>query len=111
MAAVLGGVGATFSVTANVDTLGDVFRTTAPVDPRIMNKVNLLEMGAGADVADLFLDNAIYAPREQTLLVVALDRMPGVKGCEAFVRFAVLTSDADTAFFAAAASPDVSWIS
>ena len=99
LAAVPGGAGIALSVTQNSDWLNDVLRTTAPIDLRPMNRDKLTAMGVAEETAVLFIDNTVYTPREQTLLVLALEQMKDVKDRAAFVRFAVLTDDVDVAYF------------
>jgi hypothetical protein len=99
LAAVPGGAGTFLSITQNTDMLNEVFRATPPIDLRKMNRKKLIAMGVTEDVAALFIDNAIYTPREQTLLVAALDEMKQVKGREAFGKMAILTDNVDLAYF------------
>jgi hypothetical protein len=99
LAAVPGGAGVVLSVTQNTEMLNEVFRTTAPVDLRKMNHEKLIAMGVTNDIVELFIDNAIYTPREQTILVVALDAIKGAKGREAFVKTAILADNAEIAYF------------
>lgn len=99
LAAVPGGAGVAVSVSQNADMLNDVFRSTAPVDLRKMNREKLEAMGVNEDVAELFIDNSVYTPREQTLLVTALDAMKGVKGRTAFVKTAILADNINVTYF------------
>jgi hypothetical protein len=99
LVAVPGGAGVALSVTQNTDMMNEVFRTTSPIDLRKMNRKKLIAMGVTEDVAELFIDNAIYTPREQTLLVAALEEMKLVKGRAAFVKTAILTDNVDLAYF------------
>ncbi len=99
LAAVPGGAGVALSVTQNTDMMNEVFRSTSPIDLRKMNRKKLIAMGVTEDVAELFIDNAIYTPREQTLLIAALAEMKLVKGREAFVKSAILTDNVDLAYF------------
>jgi hypothetical protein len=99
LAAVPGGAGVVLSVTQNTDMLNEIFRTTAPVDLRKMNREKLIAIGVANDITELFIDNAIYTPREQTLLVAALDEIKGVKGREAFVKTAILADNSEIAYF------------
>ena len=64
-----------------------------------MNSEKLAKMGVDETVNEFFINNAIFTPRQQTLLVAALEELDGVKGRGDFVKFAVLTSDQDVAFF------------
>jgi hypothetical protein len=99
IAAIPGGVGVALSVTQNTYALNEILRTTAPADLRTMNREKLVAMGVTEVVADLFIDNALYTPTEQTVLVDSLAQMHGVANREAFVRFAVLAADTDVTYF------------
>ena len=99
LAAVPGGAGIVVSVVTTNRLLNDLFRTTAPVDLRRMNGETLNGMEVNSEIADSYLNNAVFSPREQTLLVYALDEMKGVGSRAAFVRFAVATPNANIAFF------------
>jgi len=87
------------SVTGATNLMDKVFRDKAPADLRTMNRERLQAMGVNQKIADLFIENGIYTPREQTLLVAALDQMNGTKARAEFIRFAVLTGNADVALF------------
>ena len=94
-----GAAGAVATATGVVTTTDDIYRTTAPADLRIMNRQKLQAMGVREDAVAVFLDNSRFTPREQTDLVMALERMPGNQTRELFVRFAALTHDHDMAYF------------
>jgi hypothetical protein len=64
-----------------------------------MNGEKLNAMNVHPEVADAFLNNTVYSPRNQTLLVNALDEMKGVGNRATFVRLAAGTTDRDIAFF------------
>jgi hypothetical protein len=97
--AVPGAAGTAVSVTGNTQLMNNIFRDTAPVDLRKMNRKKLEKMGVSADVIDLYISNGIYSPREQTLIVSALESMKGTKNKNSYVKFAVLTDNEDVAFF------------
>jgi hypothetical protein len=97
--AVPGGAGAAVSVTGSTQLMNNVFRDLAPADLRIRNREKLGAMGVPGDVADLFIANAVYTPREQTLLIEALAGMTGTQNRAAFIKTAVLTDDPDLTFF------------
>lgn len=98
-AAVPGAAGAFLSVTGTSRLLNDVIATTPPTDLRQMNRQKLGAMQVAPTVAELFIDNPVFSPREQTLLVGALEEMRGTADRGAFVRAAVPTQDPDLAFF------------
>jgi hypothetical protein len=99
LAAVPGAAGVAVSVVGTNRLLNDLFRTTAPVDLRRMNGEKLKAMDVNPEIADAYLNNAVFSPREQTLVVHALDEMKGVGSRAAFVRFAVATPNGNIAFF------------
>lgn len=99
MAAVPGGAGLAITISGTHHLLNEVFRTTPPVDLRRMNAEKLKAMGVHEEVAEAFLNNSLYSPRHQTILVHALDEMKGVRNRATFVRFAAATANVDTAFF------------
>jgi hypothetical protein len=99
LVAVPGAAGTAVTVTGNTALMNNIFRDTAPVDLRSMNREKLLAMGVTEDVADLYIANGIYSPREQTLIVYALDSMKGTKNINSYIKFAILTDSPDVAFF------------
>jgi hypothetical protein len=99
MAAVPGGAGLAITVSGTHKLLNDVFRTTPPVDLRRTNAEKLKSMDVHEEVADAFLNNSVYSPRHQTILVNALEEMKGVRNRATFVRLAAATTNIDTAFF------------
>jgi hypothetical protein len=99
MAAVPGGAGLAITISGTHHLLNEVFRTTPPVDLRRMNGEKLKAMDVHPEVADAFLNNSVYSPRYQTLLVNALEEMKGVGNRATFVRLAAATPNKDLAFF------------
>jgi hypothetical protein len=99
MSAVPGGAGVAITVTGSHRLLNEVFRSTPPADLRRMNAEKLKAMEVHPEVADGFMNNSIYSPRDQTLLVNALDEMKGVRNRATFVRLAAGSVNRDIAFF------------
>ncbi len=97
--AVPGGAGAAVSVTGGSETLKNIAQDLPPAELRKRNRARLEAMGVATDIADLFIANSVFTPREQTVIVDALDSMQGVADRSAFVKFAVLTENADLAYF------------
>lgn len=87
------------SATGGAELLNKVFRDTAPADLRKLNRAKLESMGVNKDISDLFIKNGNYTPREQTILVSALTSMKNTKKRAEYIKFAVLTDNADIAFF------------
>ena len=99
MAAVPGGAGLAITVSGSHHLLNEVFRTTPPVELRRMNGEKLATMDVHPEIADAFLNNSFFSPRQQTLLVNALAEMKGVGNRAAFVRYAAATQNPNLIFF------------
>ena len=99
MSALLMGAGTAVTVASSTKQMNNVLRDTAPADLRKMNRENLESMGVNKDISDLFIKNVHYTPREQTILVSALASMKNTKKRAEYIKFAVLTDNADMAFF------------
>jgi hypothetical protein len=99
MAAVPGGAGLAITISGTHHLLNEVFRTTPPVDLRRTNGEKLKAMAVHPEVADAFLNNPVYSPRYQTLLVHALEEMKGVGNRATFVRLAAASPNKDLALF------------
>jgi 4-hydroxy-3-methylbut-2-en-1-yl diphosphate synthase IspG/GcpE len=56
-------------------------------------------MGVNEHVADLYIANGIYTPREQTLLVESLYNMSNTAGRAEYIKLATVTDNIDMAFF------------
>jgi len=94
-----GAAGVVISVSRLSKTFNEIFRTTPPNELREQNGQKLLAMGANPDVVDLYINNVVFTPREQTLIVLALNEMTRTGNRGAFVKFAVPTNDPDMAAF------------
>jgi hypothetical protein len=99
MAAVPGGAGLAITVAGSHHLLNEVFRTTPPVDLRRMNSDKLKTMDVHPEIADAFLNNSLFSPRQQTLLVNALEQMKGVTNRAGFIRFAAATQNSNLVSF------------
>ena len=99
MMAVPGGAGVAMTVVGTNKVLNEVFQNTPPVELRQLNSQKLNAMGVNSQIADAFLNNTIFSPREQTLLVQALSEMDGVADRGALVRLAVPSENPTVAFF------------
>ena len=99
MAAVPGGAGVAMTVVGSNKLLNEVFQNTPPVELRKMNTEKLNAMGVHPEITDAFINNTIFSPREQTLLVHALGEMNGVADRAAFVRLALPSQNSTVALF------------
>jgi len=99
MAAVPGGAGIAMTAIGTTRFATAVFQTTPPADLRRMNAEKLKAMGIEESTIDTFISDADFSPREQTILVSALDEMIGVGERDRMVQLAALTDTDDVAFF------------
>lgn len=99
LAAVPGGAGIAMTAIGTTRLTTAIFKTTPPQDLRRMNAEKLRMMGIEPHTIETFINDSVFTPREQTLLVSALDEMKGVGDRERFVQMAALTHNPDVAFF------------
>ena len=99
LAAVPGGAGYAMSAIGTTRLTTAIFETTTPADLRRMNTEKLNAMGIDSATVDMFMNQSVFSPREQTLLISALDEMKGVADRERVVQQAALTNNADMALF------------
>ncbi len=99
MAAVPGGAGIAMTVISTSKVLNETLHNTPPVELRKMNSDKLNAMGVNPHVADTFLNNTIFSPREQTFLVHGLGEMNGVADRGALVRLALPSQNPTVALF------------
>ncbi|MHC1790638.1 hypothetical protein [Solidesulfovibrio sp.] len=98
-AAIPGGAALTAIYNAKITPESAVDVSIPPADLFASNRERLKALGATAEQAELFVDNAHFDPITQTRLVLALDRMTGVAGRPNFIKFSILTDNNDLAFF------------
>jgi hypothetical protein len=99
MAAVPGGAGIAMTAIGTTRLTREIFKNQPPADLRRMNSEKLKAMGIDPSTVEMFINESIFSPREQTILVSALDEMKGVGDRERFVQMAALTNNADMALF------------
>jgi hypothetical protein len=99
MAAVPGGAGVAMTAISTTRLTTAIFKNTPPQDLRRMNTEKLRAMEVDSHTIETFISDSTFTPREQTLLVAALDEMTGVADREHFVQLAALTHNEDVAFF------------
>ncbi len=99
LAAVPGGAGVAMTAIGVTKVSTQVFQNTPPSDLRRTNAAKLKAMGIDENTTDMFISDAAFSPREQTLLVSALDEMKGVAERDRLVQLAALTDKDDVAFF------------
>jgi len=94
-----GGVGIAITVSRTSRLFREIFLTMAPAELRRMNHEKLIKMGVHEDVADLYINNSTYTPREQTLMVGAIDEMKMTRNRGAFVKFSAVVHKINLAHF------------
>jgi hypothetical protein len=99
LAAVPGGAGVAMTAIGTTRLTTAIFKTTPPQDLRRMNTEKLSAMGIDPHTVETFINDSVFTPREQTILVAALDEMRGVADRERMVQLAALTNNPDVAYF------------
>jgi len=99
MAAVPGGAGIAMTAIGTTRLTREIFKNQPPADLRRANTEKLKAMGIDPSTVEMFINESIFSPREQTILVSALDEMRGVSDRDRFVQLAALTNNADMALF------------
>ncbi|MGD8564138.1 MAG: hypothetical protein PVG03_16470 [Desulfarculaceae bacterium] len=99
--AVPGPAGIVLSTSGGARLLREVIRTTPPAELRIKNRQKLEQMGTDPNLIDLFINNAVFSPLDQTMLVMVLESMPKVKNRSLLVKVACLVQKAEVAFLVA----------
>jgi len=99
MAAVPGGAGIAMTAIGTTRLTREIFKNQPPADLRRTNTEKLKAMGIEPSTVEMFINESIFSPREQTILVSALDEMRGVSDRDRFVQLAALTNNGDMALF------------
>lgn len=99
MTAVPGGAGIAMTAIGTTRLTREIFKNQPPADLRRANTEKLKAMGIEPSTVETFINESIFSPREQTILVSALDEMRGVSDRDRFVQLAALTNNADMARF------------
>lgn len=97
-----GGIGLAVSAASSTQWMYDMVTQNPPTELRIINREKLAAMGVHSDVIDLFINNTVFSPTEQTFLVGSLEQMTETAGRDLFVKFAIPTSESELALFRSA---------
>lgn len=93
----MGGLVLTTSGSARL--LNEVINNSSPSELWVQNKTKLLAMGGDTDTVELFLNNPVFSPAQETVLVSALDSMKNVSNRELFIKIGLQASTPDMAEF------------
>jgi hypothetical protein len=99
MAAASGGAAIAMTAISTTRISTAIFKNQPPADLRRANTEKLTAMGIDPSTVEMFINESTFSPREQTLLVSALDEMSGVGDRERLVQLAALTNNVDMTFF------------
>ncbi|WP_210208515.1 hypothetical protein, partial [Rhodoplanes roseus] len=97
--AIPGAAGMAVSGSKTGQDLGQLALDKAPSELRDLNRASLTAMGVPVPITAAFLDNTVFTPTDQTVIVTALARMKGVKNQHIFVARAAQAGSRDLAFF------------
>ena len=87
------------SATGATNLLNKVMKDMSPPDLRRMNREKLKKMRVPKNIADAFIKNGSYTPREQTILVNTMFEMKNTIGRENFIKFATRADHYDVTYF------------
>ena len=77
--------------------LNEAINTTSASELWLQNKNKLLAMNMDADTVELFLNNPVFTPGLQTVLVAALEKLQGAANRELFIKVGLQASTPDMA--------------
>lgn len=89
--------GLILSTSGTARLLNEAINTTPASELWLQNKSKLLKMAIDEDTVELFLNNPVFSPALQTLLVTSLEAMKGVSNRELFIKVSLQASDPDMA--------------
>lgn len=93
-----GAPGLILSTSGATRLLNDVINKTPPTELRRQNRQKLLDMGIDPDITQLFINNPLFSPREQTFMVASLEKMKGVANRDLFLKVALQVQHRNMAF-------------
>ena len=91
--AVPGAGGVLMTTSGAARLLSETINTTPASELWLQNKNKLLEMGMNEDTIELFLNNPVFSPALQTMIVAALESMKGVENRELYLKIALQAGD------------------
>jgi hypothetical protein len=101
-AAIPYGGGTVVGMSRMSQTAGEVnrlIRDESPSGLRNLNERKLQAMGVDRSLTERFLNHSQLSPRHKTVIVASLEKLPGTRGKDAFLNFALQANDEDSANF------------
>ena len=89
--------GLILSTSGTARLLNETINTTSASELWLQNKNKLLAMNMDADTIELFLNNPVFSPALQTVLVAALEKLTGVANRDLFIKVGLQASTPDMA--------------
>jgi len=93
MMPISGPAGAVISGTSLSKSFNNVLKNEPPSRIRIINEEKLKEMGIAPDIAKSYLDDEVYTPRQDLILVDSLHRLGTATGREPYLSAAMAAVD------------------
>jgi hypothetical protein len=95
-----GGPGVTVVKTSRLSQqFNDLLKEEPPSRLREINKEKLLNMGVSKGLAEKYLDHSAFTPTHDVVIVESLAKLRGSRGRSAFINFALLAGDEESANF------------
>jgi len=100
MIPISGPASSVITATSLSKSFNNILSTEPPSRIRIINEEKLKRMGIGDDLAQRYLDQPVYTPRQSLLLVDSLARLGAASGRDAYLTAALVAADeAEANFF------------
>ena len=93
MMPISGPAGSVITATSLGKSFNNILATEPPSRIRNINEEKLKQMGVADDVAQRYLDQPVYTPRQNLLLVDALSRLGSASGRDAYLNAALVAAD------------------
>ena len=93
MIPISGPASSVITATSLSKSFNNILATEPPSRIRIINEDKLKQMGISPDVAKAYLDQPIYTPTQNMLLVDALSRLGAASGRDAFLNASLVAAD------------------
>jgi hypothetical protein len=88
-----GTAGTVISATSLSKSFNNVLQSEPPSRIRTINEEKLAEMGVAASLANQYLDQPVYTPRQNLIMVDSLHRLGAATGRDAYLKAAMAAAD------------------